>query len=67
MEENAVLEQPPGFHVIRAVKRQRAGQLPFDEKTQKMIKDKLRGEIMQRETKRIVTELKRKAVIEVYK
>ena len=63
----ALLEQPHGFHVVRVVKRQRAGTMPFDEKTQKLIKDKLRMEILQRESKRLVTELKRKAVIEVYK
>jgi parvulin-like peptidyl-prolyl isomerase len=62
-----VVEKLNGFHVIRLVKRQYAGLLPFDERTQKQIRDKLRSEIMQRETKRIVTELKRHAVIEVYK
>jgi hypothetical protein len=62
-----VFEQPFGFHVIRLAKRQYAGLMPFDEKTQKLIKDKLRNEIMQRESKRIVTELKRQAVIEVFK
>jgi peptidyl-prolyl cis-trans isomerase SurA len=65
--EVAVVEKLNGFHVIRVVKRQYAGQLPFDEKTQKLIRDKLRNEIMQRETQRIIAELKRKAVIEVYK
>jgi peptidyl-prolyl cis-trans isomerase SurA len=63
----AVVEQPGGFHVVRVVKRQFAGLAPFDEKTQKFIRDKLRMEIMQRETKRIVLELRHKAVIEVYK
>jgi peptidyl-prolyl cis-trans isomerase SurA len=66
-DEVAVIEKPNGFHVVRVVNRQYAGQLPFDEKTQRLIKDKLRNEIMQRETQRIVTELKRTAVIEVYK
>jgi parvulin-like peptidyl-prolyl isomerase len=69
LKDNDVVlwEQPPGFHVVRLVKRQHAGTMPFDEKTQKLIKDKLRMEILQRESKRLVTELKRKAVIEVYK
>lgn len=69
LKENdvAVLEQAAGFHVVRLVKRQYAGTMPFDEKTQKLIKDKLRMEILQRESKRLVTELKRKAVVEVYK
>jgi parvulin-like peptidyl-prolyl isomerase len=66
-DEVAVVEKVNGFHVVRVVNRQYAGQLPFDEKTQKMIRDKLRNEIMQRETQRLIADLKRKAVIEVYK
>lgn len=54
-----------GFHVVRLVKRQRPGLLPFDSAVQKQIKDKLRGEIASREWKRIVTELKRNAVIDI--
>ena len=65
--DTAVVENENGFHVVHVVKRQVAGQLPFDEKTQKMIKDKLRNELFQIETKRIVMELKRRAIIEVYK
>jgi parvulin-like peptidyl-prolyl isomerase len=61
-----LVELPTGFHVIRLVKRTRAGMLPFgDEKVQKQIREKLRGEVFQREMKRIVGDLKRKAVIEV--
>ena len=41
-----------------------AGLKPFDEKTQKQIRGKLREEIAQREMKRMVSELKRLAVIE---
>ena len=63
----AILEQPSGFRIVRVLKRQVAGLKPFDEKTQKLIKDKIRGEIMERETKRMVVELKRDAVIEVLK
>ena len=63
----AILEQPSGFRIVRVLKRQFAGLKPFDEKTQKLIKDKIRGEIMDREIKRLVVELKRDAVIEVLK
>ena len=63
----AVVEQSSGFHVVRVVKRQFAGIMPFDEKTQKLIKDKLRQELMQREMKRMVADMKSKAVIEVRK
>jgi parvulin-like peptidyl-prolyl isomerase len=59
-----LVELPTGFHVIRLVQRTYAGMLPF-EKAQKSIRDKLRGEVFQREMKRIVGDLKRKSVIEV--
>jgi parvulin-like peptidyl-prolyl isomerase len=57
------IELPTGFHVVRLVHRQNAGQLPFDDKVQKQIRDKLRNEFFQTEIKRIVRDLKRKAVI----
>jgi parvulin-like peptidyl-prolyl isomerase len=61
--ETAVVELEKGFHVVRLVKRDYAGQTPFDVKTQKQIKDKLTNEIGQVEIKRIVNTLKREAVI----
>jgi parvulin-like peptidyl-prolyl isomerase len=61
--ETAVVELEKGFHVVRLVKRDYAGQTPFDEKTQKQIKDKLTNEMAQVEMKRIVNKLKREAVI----
>jgi parvulin-like peptidyl-prolyl isomerase len=60
----AVVEIATGFHVVRLVKREHAGTLPFDEKVQRQIRDKLRGEKMQVEIKRYVNDLKRKAVVE---
>jgi parvulin-like peptidyl-prolyl isomerase len=57
------IEMPSGFHIVRLVHRQKAGQLPFDEKVQKQIRDKLRNEFFQTEIKKIVRELRRKAVI----
>ncbi len=63
--EIAVIEIGSGCHVVRLVHRVFAGPMPFDEKVQKQIRDKLRGEAAQREMDRIKTELKRKAVIEI--
>lgn len=54
-----------GYHVIRLLKRQRPGLMPFDSAVQKQIKDKLRAEIVNREKKRIVNDLKRTAVIDI--
>lgn len=59
-----IVERPRGFHIVRLVKRQVAGPIPFDGKVQKGIRDKLRVQVFQREMKGIVTELKRKAVID---
>jgi peptidyl-prolyl cis-trans isomerase SurA len=59
-----IVECTPGFHIVRLVKRQYAGPIPFDGKVQKEIRDKLRGMVFQREMKSIVIELKRKAVID---
>ena len=59
------MELETGFHVVRLVKRQHAGRMPFDEKVQKQIRDKLRNQVFQREMKRLVDSLKRTAVIEI--
>jgi hypothetical protein len=63
-EVGPLVELETGFHIVRLIKRQYAGRLPFDEKVQTQIRDKLRNEVFQRERKRLVNELKRKAVIE---
>jgi hypothetical protein len=60
----SLVEIETGFHVIRLVKRQRAGRRPFEE-VQKDIQNRLRGQVFQREVKRIRAELKRQAVIEI--
>jgi parvulin-like peptidyl-prolyl isomerase len=54
-----------GFHVIRLVKREYAGLKPFDEKVQTAIRNKLQAEAYEREYKRVLADLKRKASIEV--
>lgn len=59
-----IVECPRGFHVIRLVKRQQAGPIPFDAKVQKEIRDKLRTAVFLREKESLVKELKRKAVID---
>jgi parvulin-like peptidyl-prolyl isomerase len=63
--EVAVVEIGSGFHVIRLARRERAHLMPFDDKVQKQIKDKLRGDVLQQEMKRLIADLRRKAVIEV--
>ena len=59
-----VIELGTGFHVFRLVKRDYAGTVPFNEKTQAEIRRKVQMMVMERESKRVVIELKRKATIE---
>src|SRR5579884_3817000 len=59
-----IVECAHGFHVIRLVKRQYAGPIPFDAKVQREIHDKIRNLVFQRERDSIVKDLKRKAVID---
>jgi parvulin-like peptidyl-prolyl isomerase len=61
-----ILERPRGFEVIRLVKRQYAGPIPFDAKVQKEIRNKLKQLVFLREKDSIVKDLKRKAVIDRY-
>jgi hypothetical protein len=63
--EVGVVEIGSGFHVVRLAHRDYAGPMPFDDKVQKQIKEKLRGDVASREMKRLITDLKRKAVIEL--
>ena len=55
----------PGVHIFRVLKREYAGLTPLDEKTQLLIRNKLRGDIYEREYKRIVRELKARSTIEI--
>jgi parvulin-like peptidyl-prolyl isomerase len=64
-EVGPVIELSTGFHVIRLIKRDYAGPMPFDDKVQALIRKKLSGEIFEREFKRLLGELRRKSTIEV--
>lgn len=62
----ALVELPSGYHIIRVDKREFAGLQPFDDATQKDIRRKLQTIIADREYKRIVNDLKRKATIQIF-
>src|SRR5205807_5807093 len=55
-----------GFHIVRVAERQYAGMKPFDVACQSDIKKKLTGVVADREYKRMVDELKKKATVTVY-
>jgi parvulin-like peptidyl-prolyl isomerase len=64
-EIGPLVELPTGFHIVRVVKRQYAGQLTLDEKTQTEIRRKLQAETFDREAKKLIEELRSKASIEI--
>ena len=64
-EVGPLLELPTGFHIVRLLKRQYAGQLALDEKTQAEIRRKLQNQTFEHEAKKLVEELRSKASIEI--
>lgn len=60
-----ILELKHGYHIILLVKRQKGGKRPFDETVQREIRERLKNEIANLEMKRLLTEMKRNAVIEM--
>lgn len=65
-EVGPVIDLGFGLHVVKVLERDYAGPEPFDEKCQARVRERLKGQIAEREYKRIVDELKRKATIVVY-
>jgi peptidyl-prolyl cis-trans isomerase SurA len=64
-EVGPVIELPTGYHVIRLVKRDYAGLIPLDSKTQDAIRRKLQNIVAERESKRVLADLKQTATIEI--
>jgi parvulin-like peptidyl-prolyl isomerase len=63
-EVGELVELESGFHIIRVVKREVAGQMAFNEQTQTAIREKLRNLVFDRESRGIVAELARNATID---
>lgn len=64
--EATMVEIGSGYHVIRVVKRDYAGLMPFDKETQLRIKDKIRNEMGAREMKKLIAELRKQSVVEYF-
>jgi parvulin-like peptidyl-prolyl isomerase len=64
--ELALVEMRFGYHIVKVVQRDYAGRRPFDAACQVDVRRKLQNQIAEREFKRIVDELKKKATIQVY-
>lgn len=65
-EVGPVIDLGFGLHIVRVAERQYAGLKPFDVPCQADVRNKLRNQIADREFKRIVDELKKKATVVVY-
>jgi parvulin-like peptidyl-prolyl isomerase len=64
--ELALVDLRFGYHIVKVVQRDYAGRRPFDAACQSEVRRKLQNTIAEREYKRIVDELKKKAAIQVY-
>lgn len=61
--EVRVLETTYGFHIVRVVKHQKAGPMPFDADVQKRIHGKLKNEMIATEVKRYVKNAQKKSAV----
>jgi parvulin-like peptidyl-prolyl isomerase len=66
-EVGPVIDLGFGLHIVKVTERDYAGPEPFDEKCQARVREKLKNQIAEREYKRIVDELRRKATIIIYR
>jgi hypothetical protein len=64
-EVGPVVEVSNGYHIVKVSKREYTGRKPFSEEVQTEIRHKLTGELANREQRRVLVELRRKASIEV--
>jgi parvulin-like peptidyl-prolyl isomerase len=60
-----VIEMSSGVHIVRVNKREHAGLTPLDQKTQRLIENKIKNQVFDHEYKRIIRELRGRATIEI--
>ncbi|HWY87789.1 MAG TPA: peptidylprolyl isomerase [Gemmataceae bacterium] len=60
-----VIELSTGVHIVRVTKREYAGLTPLDDKTQKLIENKIKSVVFEHEYKRILRDLRSRATIEI--
>jgi peptidyl-prolyl cis-trans isomerase SurA len=65
-EVGPLIDMGFGFHIVKVVTRDYAGRRPFDAACQTDVRRKLQNLLADREYKRIVDDLKKKATIQVY-
>jgi parvulin-like peptidyl-prolyl isomerase len=60
-----VIEMSSGVHIVRVNKREYAGMTPLDEKTQRLVENKIKNQVFDHEYKRIIRELRGRSTIEI--
>jgi peptidyl-prolyl cis-trans isomerase C len=65
-EVGPLIDMGFGYHIVRVAERKHAGLRPFDHDCQAEIRKKLTSQIADREYKRMVDDLKRRATVTVY-
>ncbi len=65
-QSSGVIQTPTGYHVVKVVERDYAGVQPFDAAVQNKIREKLSRASMETEYKKLVEELWRKGVVQVF-
>jgi hypothetical protein len=63
--EFGFFELTTGVHLFRLIKREQAGPMPFDDKLQVMIGNKLKNEVFDQERRSLIRDLREQAVIEI--
>ncbi|MCS6864557.1 MAG: peptidyl-prolyl cis-trans isomerase [Gemmataceae bacterium] len=62
---SGIITTPTGYHIVKVVERDYAGILPFDQKVQAQIRDKLTEAQTAAEMKKLIDELWRKGVVRI--
>jgi peptidyl-prolyl cis-trans isomerase SurA len=62
---SGLIETPAGYHIVKVLERDYSGLKPFDDKTQALIRNKLRGQTLQREREVVVDKLWRRGVVRI--
>jgi parvulin-like peptidyl-prolyl isomerase len=60
-----VIELPTGVHLVQVLQRDNAGMLPFTDQVQKKIRKKLEALHTEQEVRRLVQDLRSRAVVEI--
>jgi parvulin-like peptidyl-prolyl isomerase len=64
-EIGPVIAFATGVHLVCVTKREHEGQMPLNDEVQKIIRKRLEGQLMEREFRHIVRELRQRSIVRV--